>query len=53
MICPKCGHRFKSPGQQAGGRARVKKGFAIAGQPSPEARKRAWITRRQSRDNTK
>jgi hypothetical protein len=34
MICPKCGHEFKSPVAQAGGRvggaAKVPKGFASA-----------------------
>jgi hypothetical protein len=49
MRCPECGHEFKSPvaqaGGRAGGRAKVKKGFAVAGQPSKAARKRAWKTR--------
>ena len=51
MICPKCGHELKSPvavaGGKVGGKARVPKGFAM-GQPSTEARKRAWETRRRN-----
>lgn len=50
MKCPECGHEFKSPVAQAGGRAggaaKVAKGFAVAGQPSVAARKRAWKTRK-------
>ena len=50
MRCPKCGHEFPSPVAQAGGRAggasKVAKGFAVAGQPSAAARKRAWKTRK-------
>ena len=50
MKCPKCGHEFKSPVAQAGGRAggaaKVAKGFAVVGQPSSEARKRGWKTRK-------
>jgi hypothetical protein len=45
MKCPECHHVWKLPGPQAGGRAKVKKGFAMA-QPSSEARKRAWVTRK-------
>jgi hypothetical protein len=45
MKCPKCGHEWKLPGPQAGGRAKVKKGFAM-GQPSAAARKRGWKTRK-------
>ena len=49
MKCPACGHEFKSPVAQAGGRAggaaKVAKGFAVAGQPSAEARKRGWAKR--------
>jgi hypothetical protein len=50
MRCPKCGHEFPSPVAQAGGRAggaaKVAKGFAVAGQPSVEARKRGWAKRK-------
>jgi hypothetical protein len=45
MKCPRCHHVWKLPGPQAGGRAKVKKGFAMV-QPSSEARKRAWVTRK-------
>ena len=45
MICPKCGHSFKAPGQQAagkiGGRVRVAKGFS-----SPAVLAKAMATRR-------
>ena len=51
MRCPKCGHEFKSPVSQAGGRAggaaKVAKGFAVSGQPDAAARKRAWKTRKE------
>jgi hypothetical protein len=50
MKCPSCGKEFKSPvaqaGGRAGGRANVKKGFAVSGQPDAAARKRAWQTRK-------
>ena len=50
MRCPACGHEFKSPVAQAGGRAggaaKVAKGFAVAVQPSAAARKRGWQKRR-------
>ena len=50
MRCPACGHEFQSQVAQAGGRAggaaKVAKGFAVAGQPSAAARKRAWKTRK-------
>jgi hypothetical protein len=50
MRCPACGHEFPSPVAQAGGRAggaaKVAKGFAVAGQPSAAARKRAWQKRK-------
>ncbi len=50
MKCPACWHEFKSPvaqaGCRAGGAAKVQKGFAVAGQPSAAARKRAWKTRK-------
>jgi len=48
--CPFCGVQFKNPVAQAGGRAggsaKVAKGFAVTGQPSAAARKRAWKTRK-------
>jgi hypothetical protein len=44
--CPKCGHEWKLPGPQAGGLAKVAKGFAVAGQPDAAARKRGWKTRK-------
>ena len=47
MICPKCGHEFKSPvavaGGEAGGKARVAKGFA-----SPRVQARALATRKRN-----
>jgi hypothetical protein len=43
--CPRCKHQWKLPGPQAGGQAKVAKGFAM-GQPSAAARKRAWETRK-------
>ncbi len=46
MKCPACGHEWKLPSPQAGGQAKVAKGFAVAGQPSAAARKRAWKTRK-------
>ena len=46
MKCPRCNYEWKLPGPQAGGRAKVKKGFAVAGQPDAAARKRAWKTRK-------
>ena len=46
MICPKCGHEFKSPvavaGGEAGGKARVPKGFA-----SPRVQALALKTRKR------
>ena len=46
MICPKCGHEFKSPvavaGGKAGGAARVAKGFASA-----EVQAKAQATRKR------
>ena len=47
MKCPACQHEWKLPGPQAGGRRRVRKGFAVAGQPDAEARRRGWATRRE------
>ena len=46
MKCPRCKFEWKLPGPQAGGLAKVAKGFAVAGQPSAAARKRAWKTRK-------
>jgi len=47
MICPKCGHEFKSPvavaGGEAGGKARVAKGFA-----SPRVQALALKTRKRN-----
>ena len=47
MICPKCGHEFKSPvavaGGATGGKARVAKGFA-----SPRVQARALATRKRN-----
>ena len=52
MKCPACGHEWKLPGPQAGGRAHVKKGFAV--KPlSTEARKRAWVTRKRKAQEAK
>jgi hypothetical protein len=45
MHCPKCCHEWKLPGPQAGGQAKVAKGFAVSGQPDAAARKRGWKTR--------
>ena len=45
MKCPACNHEWKLPGPQAGGLAKVAKGFAV--KPlSAAARKRAWKTRK-------
>ena len=50
MKCPACGHEFKNPvsqeGGRAGGTAKVAKGFAVAGQPSAAARQRGWKKRK-------
>lgn len=62
MKCPVCGNEFKDPrivaggkaGGKIGGKAKVSKGFGVAGQPSHNARVRGWNTRRknmQNRDN--
>lgn len=42
MKCPACGHKWKLPGPQAGGRAKVKKGFA-----DPRVQAKAQATRRR------
>ena len=45
MRCPACGHEWKLPGPQAGGRKGGKKGFAV--KPlSAASRRRAWKTRK-------
>jgi len=46
MKCPRCKYEWKLPGPQAGGLAKVAKGFAVAGQPDAAARERAWKTRK-------
>jgi len=46
MRCPVCKYEWKLPGPQAGGRAKVRKGFAV--RPlSAEARARGLATRRR------
>jgi len=47
--CPRCKYEWKLPGPQAGGQAKVAKGFAVAGQPDAESRKRGWKTRKAKR----
>ena len=49
-ICPNCGrpHVCAACGGAKGGRAKVKKGFALK-QPTAEARRRAWETRRRNK----
>ena len=42
MKCPACGHEWKLPGPQAGGRAKVKKGFA-----DPRVQAKAQATRKR------
>lgn len=44
MKCPRCKYEWKLPGPQAGGRARVKKGFASAA-----VQRKAQATRRRNR----
>lgn len=44
MKCPKCGHEWKLPGPQAGGLAKVRKGFA-----SPEVQAKAQATIQRKR----
>ena len=44
MRCPKCGHEWKLPGPQAGGRAKVRKGFAS---PEVQAKAQAAIQRKR------
>ena len=43
MKCPRCDYEWKLPGQQAGGRANVKKGFA-----DPRVQAKAQATRRRN-----
>ena len=43
MKCPACGHEFKNPVSQAGGRAQVPKGFA-----SPAVLRKALATRKRN-----
>jgi len=43
--CPACKHEWKLPGPQAGGQAKVAKGFAVTPLDAA-ARARAWHTRK-------
>jgi len=43
--CPACNHEWKLPGPQAGGQAKVAKGFAVTPLDAA-ARARAWHTRK-------
>ena len=53
-VCPRCNYPHKDAHQAAaghaggkiGGKAKVKKGFAVIGQPSTEARKLGWVKRK-------
>ena len=49
-VCPRChypGHHPMAASWGAqGGKAKVPKGFAVAGQPSAEARKLGWVKRK-------
>ena len=49
-VCPRCYYPGHHPNAAAwgkkGGSAKVKKGFAVAGQPSTEARKLGWVKRK-------
>ena len=53
-VCPRCNYPHKDAHQVAagraggkiGGKAKVPKGFAVAGQPSVEARKLGWVKRK-------
>ena len=49
-VCPRCHYPGHHPNAAAwgaqGGKAKVKKGFAVAGQPSTEARKLGWVKRK-------
>lgn len=43
MRCPRCNYEWKLPGPQAGGRAKVKKGFA-----DPRVQAKAQATRKRN-----
>jgi hypothetical protein len=49
-VCPRCHYPGHHPNAASwgkkGGSAKVKKGFAVAGQPSTEARKLGWVKRK-------
>ena len=49
-VCPRCHYPGHHPNAAAwgkkGGSAKVKKGFAVAGQPSTDARKLGWVKRK-------
>ena len=49
-VCPRCHYPGLHPDQRSwaskGGKAKVKKGFAVIGQPSTEARKLGWVKRK-------
>ena len=49
-VCPRCHYPGHHPNAAAwgaiGGKAKVPKGFAVAGQPSAEARKLGWVKRK-------
>lgn len=53
-VCPRCGYPGSDPRATAagrkGGKVRGAKGFAVSGQPSAEARKRAWATRKRRQE---
>ena len=53
-VCPRCHYPGHHPNAAAwgaqGGKAKVKKGFAVAGQPSTEARKLGWVKRKAKAD---
>jgi len=46
MKCPRCNYEWKLPGPQAGGRAKVKKGFA-----DPRVQAKAQATRKRKARN--
>lgn len=54
-VCPRCNYPYKDAHQAAagraggkiGGKAKVKKGFAVIGQPNTEARKLGWVKRKE------
>lgn len=57
MICPRCKYRWRSKPHatagRKGGAVKTRKGFAVAGQPDSEARRRAWETRRAGKKKEK